>query len=45
MNIVVEWKGVLAEGTVVWNDWENNVVKIKKVTPYVEIDLGRHLLR
>ena len=53
VNIVVEWKGILAEGTVVWNDSENNVVKIIKsllthcglVTPYVDIDLGRHLLR
>ena len=30
MNIVVEWKGVLAESTVVWNEYENNVVKIIK---------------
>ena len=29
-NIVVEWKGILAEGTVVWNDYENNIVKIIK---------------
>ena len=53
MNIVVEWKGMLAEGTVVWNDYENNVTKIIKgslthfglMTPYVDIGLGRHLLR
>ena len=28
--IVVEWKGILAEGTVVWNDYENNIVKMIK---------------
>ena len=46
--MVVEWKGMLAEGTVVWNDLENNVLKIIKslsthcglVTPYVDIDNG-----
>ena len=26
----VEWKGILAEGTVLWNDYENNIVKIIK---------------
>ena len=31
VNIVVEWKDMLAEGTMVWNDSENNVVKIIKV--------------
>ena len=30
VNIVVEWKGILAEGTVVWNDYENNIVKTIK---------------
>ena len=30
MNIVVEWKGILAEGIVVWNDKENKIVKIIK---------------
>ena len=30
VNIVVGWKGVLAEGIVVWNDLENNVKIIIK---------------
>ena len=31
VNIVVEWvESILAEGTVVWNDYENNIVKIIK---------------
>ena len=30
MWLVVEWKAMLAEGTVVWNDFENNVVKMIK---------------
>ena len=30
VNIVVGWKVILAEGTVVWNDYQNNIVKMIK---------------